>query len=131
MENLKEKFPGCRGSDILAGGLYRDNEHYACDRNRTYQRNRTNESSWFFKYGYSPALFSRISYYQPLRRPPGSWSGNRRDLYRHTYPESSLPLSPSIFEAGFLIAIIVGIAAGVYPASKAVKMAHVDASRYK
>ena len=38
---------------------------------------------------------------------------------------------PSIFEAGFLIAIIVGIAAGVYPASKAAKMAPVDASRYE
>ncbi|MCQ1534210.1 FtsX-like permease family protein [Methanosarcina sp. KYL-1] len=39
--------------------------------------------------------------------------------------------SPYIFEAGFLVAIIVGVAAGVYPANKAAKMAPVDALRYE
>lgn len=45
----------------------------------------------------------------------------------------SLPFrfSPYIFEAGFLVAIIVGVAAGVYPANKAAKMAPVDALRYE
>lgn len=36
-----------------------------------------------------------------------------------------------IFEIGVLVAVTVGVAAGVYPASKAVKLAPVDALRYK
>lgn len=39
--------------------------------------------------------------------------------------------SPYLFEAGFLVAIIVGVAAGVYPARKAAKLAPVDALRYE
>ncbi len=39
--------------------------------------------------------------------------------------------SPYIFEAGLLVAIIVGVAAGVYPASKAAKLTPVDALRYQ
>ena len=39
--------------------------------------------------------------------------------------------SPYIFEAGLLVALIVGVAAGVYPASKAAKLTPVDALRYQ
>ncbi len=45
----------------------------------------------------------------------------------------SLPFlySPYIFEAGLIVALIVGVAAGVYPASKAAKLAPVDALRHE
>ena len=39
--------------------------------------------------------------------------------------------SPYIFEAGLIVALIVGVAAGVYPASKAAKLAPVDALRHE
>ena len=39
--------------------------------------------------------------------------------------------SPYIFEAGLIVAITVGVIAGVYPASKAAKLAPVDALRYQ
>ncbi|MGB9930051.1 MAG: ABC transporter permease, partial [Methanosarcina sp.] len=39
--------------------------------------------------------------------------------------------SPYIFEAGLLVALVVGVTAGVYPASKAAKLAPVDALRYE
>ncbi len=39
--------------------------------------------------------------------------------------------SPYIFETGLMVAITVGVIAGVYPASKAAKLAPVDALRYQ
>jgi putative ABC transport system permease protein len=39
--------------------------------------------------------------------------------------------SPYIFEAGLMVAITVGVIAGVYPAIKAAKLAPVDALRYQ
>jgi putative ABC transport system permease protein len=39
--------------------------------------------------------------------------------------------SPYIFEAGLVVAITVGVIAGVYPASKAAKLTPVDALRYQ